>query len=587
MAWIDFKKAYDMVPHSWVLKCLNMFGIASNVIEMMKSSMPHWKTNLYAGNEHLGEVSIKRGIFQGDSFSPLLFVLALIPLSMVLRETGLGYKMGKDDPEINHLIFMDDLKLFAKDENQIDSLVKTVNICCTDIGMEFGISKCALLTMHRGKRIDSRGITLPSEEMIGDPEESGYKYLGVLELDVILDKQMKDNIKSEYNKRLRLLLKSKLNSRNLFTAINAWAVAVVRYSGGVVSWTKDELEKIDRETRSSLIRFGAIHPRANVLRLYTPRKLGGRGLVGIEECVADERRSLDLYIAKSEETLLQYVATSNNLDREAIEEKKRYKDRVNREKNEIREAMPLHGQFEKETKKLKTSKSWDWLTKGDLKRETENLLIAAQDQALNTNSIKKSIYKQVESDKCRMCGKKVESVTHIVSACEVLAQKDYKRRHDKVALNLHWCLCKKYGFKSNDKWYQHEPERVLENDKAKILWDFTIQTDRVILHRRPDITLVDKQTGKCLLIDVAIPGDQNIHKKETEKLENYHLLRTEVARLWNTETDIIPVVIGALGSVPERLEQYIKAIGITPHIPTLQKSALLGTANILRKVLSI
>ena len=100
------------------------------------------------------------------------------------------------------------------------------------------------------------------------------------------------------------------------------------------------------------------------------------------------------------------------------------------------ESMNLHGQFERDTKDLKTEESWNWLSKGYLKRETESLITAAQDQALNTNSIKKSIDGLNVLDKCRLCGEKVESVMHIVSACSLLAQKDYKRRHDKVCLNL-------------------------------------------------------------------------------------------------------------------------------------------------------
>ena len=104
------------------------------------------------------------------------------------------------------------------------------------------------------------------------------------------------------------------------------------------------------------------------------------------------------------------------------------------------ESMKLHGQCERDTKDLKTEESWNWLSKGYLKRYTESLITAAQDQALNTNSIKKSIYWLNVSDKCRLCGEKVEMVRHIVSACSMLAQKDYKRWHDKVCLNLHCTL---------------------------------------------------------------------------------------------------------------------------------------------------
>ena len=109
---------------------------------------------------------------------------------MVLQETGIGYCLEKKGPEVNHLPFMDDLKLFSKNESQIDSLVQTVCLCCKDIGMEFGIAKCAVLTLEKGKRRECRGINLPTVDSISDPEESAYKYLGVLELDSILDGKM-------------------------------------------------------------------------------------------------------------------------------------------------------------------------------------------------------------------------------------------------------------------------------------------------------------------------------------------------------------------------------------------------------------
>ena len=96
------------------------------------------------------------------------------------------------------------------------------------------------------------------------------------------------------------------------------------------------------------------------------------------------------------------------------------------EKEKKLEGMPLHGQYVRDTKELKSKESWNWLIKGDLKRETESLLIAAQDQALNTNSVKKQLYHIGETNLCRLCGEKVESVTHIVSACKMMGQKDYK-----------------------------------------------------------------------------------------------------------------------------------------------------------------
>ena len=86
MAWIDYKKAYDMVPHSWIIECLGLFGVVENIKSLLVNSMEKWKVMVCSGNSKLGEVEIKRGIFQGNSISPLVFVVALIPLSLILRK---------------------------------------------------------------------------------------------------------------------------------------------------------------------------------------------------------------------------------------------------------------------------------------------------------------------------------------------------------------------------------------------------------------------------------------------------------------------------------------------------------------------
>ena len=119
MAWIDYKK----VSHSWMSECLEMFGIANNVQNFLNNSMRSWKLALNASGENLREVDIRGGIFEGDSLSPLLSVLCMVPLAWLLRRDNAGYKWGNKGFKLHHLLFMDDLKLFAKSKNQIDSLV--------------------------------------------------------------------------------------------------------------------------------------------------------------------------------------------------------------------------------------------------------------------------------------------------------------------------------------------------------------------------------------------------------------------------------------------------------------------------------
>ena len=105
------------------------------------------------------------------------------------------------------------------------------------------------------------------------------------------------------------------------------------------------------------------------------------------------------------------------------------------------------------------------------------MLTAAQDQALPTRWRKVNIEKGDGSSFCRLCGERDETTFHILSECSRIAGTEYKKRHDGVARLVHWSLSTRFGFATCEKWYDHMTETVLENEKAKILWDMCIQTD--------------------------------------------------------------------------------------------------------------
>ena len=291
MAWIDYRKAYDFVPHSWILECLDMLGIADNVRSFLEKSMKKWKLLLSSIGSNLSEVDVNRDIFQGDSLSPLIFVICMIPLSLLLRKVKASYEWGRKEFKLNHLLFMDDLKLFGKSEDQIDSLVQTVLIFSEDIGMEFGLKKRGVVILKKGKLVKFDRIHSPNQEII-KVDENGYTYLGILELGEINEHEMKIKITAEYKRRLKLILKSKLNGKNKIQAINTWAVALLRYGAGIINWKADELKKMDRRMRKTLTMYGALHPKSDRDQLYLKRKHGGRGLMSIEMCVRLEENNL-------------------------------------------------------------------------------------------------------------------------------------------------------------------------------------------------------------------------------------------------------------------------------------------------------
>ena len=152
----------------------------------------------------------------------------------------------------------------------------------------------------------SVGIKLPDGTVIKSLQEGeSYKYLGILEADKFLEEKMKLNVWKKYFRRLRKVLKSKLNGGDLVHGVDTWAVSLLRYSAAFLSWRKSELQAIDRKTRKLFTIYGALDPKSDVDRLYIPRKEGGRGLISIEDCVELAIRGLEVYVHGSEERLTQ------------------------------------------------------------------------------------------------------------------------------------------------------------------------------------------------------------------------------------------------------------------------------------------
>ena len=173
--------------------------------------------------------------------------------------------------------------------------------------MEFGIKKCGVTVLKRGKLSKTEGIQIVNGETIKEVCEEGYKYLGILKLDKVKEQEMKDIFRNEYMQRLKLVMKSKLNGKNKINAVNTWAVSLLRYGGGVIGWTKEEQQSMDRKTRKVMTMNKELHSRSNTARIYVPRKRGVRGLISCEACVRGEENSLGWYVARCNEVLLRKV----------------------------------------------------------------------------------------------------------------------------------------------------------------------------------------------------------------------------------------------------------------------------------------
>jgi hypothetical protein len=125
-----------------------------------------------------------------------------------------------------------------------------------------------------------------------------------------------------------------------------------------------------------------------------------------------------------------------------------------------------------------------------------------------------------------------------------------------------------------------------QGGKLTILWNQQVQTDRTIPSNKPDIIIRHNEKRTCMFIDVVISGDRNVIKKEAEKILKYKDLTTEIQRMWNVKTRVIPPIIGATGTVSKSFRKYVSDIPGNHDVKELQKTAILVTAHRLRKVLT-
>ena len=597
-SWIDFKKAYDSIPHSWIEKILQLYKIDPITKQFITHAMKHWNTTLNLhhskGTIKTTNIPIRCGIFQGDSLSPLIFCMCLFPLTNMLNRTKIGVRISNQNhTRINHLLYMDDMKIYANGTENMKRLLTLIQTFSMDINMSLNLNKCATLTINKGVVENDTTQMLPLLT-----KDESYKYLGLLQSSNFHEKKIKIETKNEYFERVRKILKKNLNAINTAQAITIFAVPIIRYTIGIIHWTETELHNIDRKTRKILTKFKFHHPLSDVHNLYISREKGGRGIPNIYNIHSQEMSKLAVYLQSSNDPFLKQVkhfeacATPSKTILRYQPSGPKYRDKLkcDYENIQLRNRKPLYGKFfqlEQNIPSIHLSKSRLWLKQSYLRFETESLICAAQEQALLTNWKRYVCKMNSTSPKCRLCNSYDETVMHITSGCPMLASNLYTNRHNKIASYIHWCILNDIGAPTEKLWYKHKPTHSIDKNNHTIMWDLPIITDARVPHNQPDIIIHDRTKKTCLIIDIAVPQEINVIKKTAEKIRKYKQLEIEIQRCWNLQrVQTIPIIIGALGTVTKSIEKYIETISPNINFSILQKTALIGTQNIIRNVLS-
>ncbi|KAL0859464.1 hypothetical protein ABMA27_010634 [Loxostege sticticalis] len=487
--------------------------------------MQKWITRLKIAQTETDPIHIKRGIFQGDSLSPLWFCLALNPLSNLLNDSNAGYplkhKITNTDrlttTQINHLMYMDDIKLYAQSQNSLYQLANLTEQFSQDICMEFGIDKCKINAIKAGQN-QQHSYQLDSGQQINSLEKKEvYKYLGYNQAKQIQYKDTKIKLVQQFKHRLNSLMKSQLYSRNLTKAINTFAATVqadIKFTPLNLQDTSTQINETQVTTQTKI-------------QEWARKSLHGRHRHDLCQPNVDKLAS-NAWLGRGElfpETEGFMIAIQDQ-----IIETRNYQKHIIRIPN-----LPT-----------------DLCRKCNSNSETIQHITGA------CKSIVQTDYKH-----------RHDQVANII--------------HQKLAHKYKLIP----PSQKPTPYYKYVPEPVLENSHYRLYFDRAILTDRTTHYNRPDITLQDKKNHTATIIDIAIPNTHNLQNTIAEKLSKYTDLKDEIRRMWRlNEVSIVPIVLSTTGVIPKQLHQSLITLHLPPlTYITLQKAVILNTCRIVRKFL--
>jgi len=636
MAWLDYRKAFDTTSHAYLLVLLKCLRVHPQMQRCIGDLLPLWKTRFVISSGKRSSttepVIYRRGVFQGDSLSPLLFCISLLPISQQLR-AGPGYSAGppsRREHKVTHLFYMDDLKIFAASEKAVHQALEKVRAFSRNIGMEFGLDKCAVLHLKKGRlpAETGAGVELSDGGIIQDLGPTNtYKYLGVPEGQGLNEWTAKTQLQSEYKRRLRRIWSSELSAVNKVRATQMFGLSVLQYSFGVLKWTRDELRVLDRTTRKIMNMHRSLHPQSSVDRLYMPRDQGGRGLASVEQMHDRVVLGMACRVLQGTDPLLRFVAAHERaglgailfkqagtsardlgivLDigaKAAIDGKpvaeiglRALSGRIRRLQQvralETHRAKPIHGQFFATLDKqgLNKEHTWAWLRSGGLRSETEGFLMAAQDGVLPLMNRRKVVLGENVDAKCRACKKAPETTYHLLSACSSYAPTKYVSRHNAALRVLYFHLRHSYRIDEEPvvPYVPADLPSVVENDNCRIYWNFPVPTTRQLEATKPDIVLFDWSRKEIHFVEFSCPAETNMAVKEDEKSAKYRDLAFDIGKQYPGHKVIITVLLiavmgGMNGSFLTRLADLPtcreRAVVLAAQ---MQKAVLLGSLSLIR-----
>lgn len=571
--WVDFSKAFDSVPHSTIRWLLRKSGLDQKSRELYGKLMELWtvkyEVRLCGKVQKSRSLRIKCGVLQGDTLSPMLFCLAVAPISWALKE-HMRSKDGSSPMWVNHLYYMDDLKIYAESPEELEKGFGIVQSTASAMNLKMNLSKCAASWI--AARDDTfpglKDATLSHIPALGTKDL--YKYLGVEQgSGGIASHSLFARLRSKVLNRVKLIWDSELTFRQKVNATNVAVIPVIKY--GFMNCfaaearfnTSEALAKeIDHRIVDILVDANAKFAKTNVERVYANAQDGGYGLQSIVTtlheatvyagCYAQLHPELGLaryhlkrwhnrgkrtVFSDLTETLSKYDSVAIDIQPLSMNVLKVGKNgstclkgAYDKPRDAARSICELMSTERSESMKriwlekstttnrlvhdegLNWADSILWMKAGLLNSRSVRDAVAVQEGQLFT----KTHPGHQGNKNCRRCSDPFETIAHVVSGCPTFRATLMIDRHDSVARTVHAMLCQKLGLRIPN-WKARIPATLVA-DGIKLSWAPKVVASTV-RHNCPDMIL--EMPAKVFIIEVTVAWHGRLSKAYELKYSKY------------------------------------------------------------------
>lgn len=572
-AWYDFSKAYDSIHHWQLIRLINALPLPPGVIATLKAAVKRWSIVIQVGQSTTRPVRVARGVYQGDTVSPLLFILmtAGILQELVMSRTINRVTKGQ------HLIlaFMDDIKVHAPTKEGVDVITETLSAAASEVGLHLNMGKCGhyvgmrerdrvrLMEAEAEQNGEEGDEDLSRDEAVFLPEvREGYKYLGITQLE--RDTGVNGpRIQAKIMDEVQRVLASNLAVPQKVQLLNTAVVPAATYVLGNIypqeqnRATLKRCRDLDTAIRVTLVRRGVKPYAVTGECVYLPTSLGGLGLLSIEYEVEKQQVRRGLYIKHHPEMAKarkQFEMIKRRKLRNPLTDAERIMTRYgvaepeypeNQEEGDVGAAMSTCRRVIRELEDRQMEcRAYRRRTKVAYSRTIQELKDSGCSMdipALRSNHLETwmsyKMYGAMEEqliqlsaipDQRRNCPRgcdEIENSYHVLSAC---ISPEYTERHNFV---VYWLLDTiltatraprvvrdRLNFGSATLFASYPTETLGE---VEIRAGGSIATDRPLYHNKPDVVITTSQPKMVYVVEVSVAHIQNLRKQERLKRARY------------------------------------------------------------------